>query len=134
MKVRIGNVSRETITALGDIPMSSTPPTEGLGYQFPESTDEPGGHEAVLEALREVAVLIDPAVIIETRGGVIQNEIVPDGIALRIVDWDDLPRIKCPECGDTTIWVDASTADDWFICNGCNHNFFYREPQATTKE
>jgi len=66
-------------------------------------------------------------VVVEVKGGCVQNTTAPDGIDVWVVDWDNLEgQIECPNCGDDSLYADASEIDR-YICNTCGHSFHWEE-------
>ena len=62
-------------------------------------------------------------VVVEVRGGVVQNTTAPDGVDVWVVDYDNLEEVTCPNCGAVDDYYPDYSAMDWFICNGCNKPF-----------
>ncbi len=71
----------------------------------------------------------EPFVIIEVLGGVVSNIINPYRVPVRVVNWDNLEGIQCPECGSTMIATAATARENRFIC-GNEHEFIVDESGA----
>lgn len=103
-------------------------------------TLEKGGAVMPAELMDQLAIQWLQArgktLVIATDGDNGMDILAPDYLTVREIHWFDLEEegIECPKCGSEALFPDASTAEPYFICAGCNHNFRWPSLEAEAAE